>query len=560
MQYVTKKIHEFSGSINKKGVFCLISILSVITLMITVFPSSQAVAVFENPKASVNEGTVYVNFDLSNAPEEGMDATLFIIKKADIKDTDPLENIDEIIDAVHLNSQKVMNGENSFDIPINESFRDTALRVYIKADDGSSPIFVDIDNKNTENDNNDAHDDTTLHNPNVNEDSNNPAILTNSVDEIPFDELASLISNNIDGYKLSGKIKTFNPKRSAKIQLMKDDIEIDYIITENSTASGQTEQMFEFLNVESGTYSLVITKQAHTKFTVHGIVIGEEDVDLTQNERPDIRLMTMRCGDINEDGMINDGDLTLLWRKANYNKIVDVVNDPLCDLNGDGMINDGDLTILWLVTNYNKGPVAIDLAGSTNIKQTVNFIDWDGSFYSTQQVAFGYDAILPGNPTRTGYIFTGWNGDYKTVTEDRTIFAQYIPDNLSNIFTIASTTGTIGNEVTVTLQLKGQVNVVSFNLMLYYDMDALQFVRSSGGLRPVVNGETVPGLVQIGYAGADNEKDPTDIVNLVFKIKDTTSVTDTTLSIFCSSAFYINSQGLKADASFETANGVVFIR
>ena len=69
--------------------------------------------------------------------------------------------------------------------------------------------------------------------------------------------------------------------------------------------------------------------------------------------------MAMRCGDINGDGMINDGDLTILWLPTNYNRNVLAAADARCDLNGDDMINDGDLTILWLTTNYNRGPTIV---------------------------------------------------------------------------------------------------------------------------------------------------------------------------------------------------------
>ena len=70
--------------------------------------------------------------------------------------------------------------------------------------------------------------------------------------------------------------------------------------------------------------------------------------------------MTLRCGDINNDGMINDADLAILWLSTNYNKSAGAPGvNSRCDLNGDGMINDADLAILWLAANYNKGAVIV---------------------------------------------------------------------------------------------------------------------------------------------------------------------------------------------------------
>ena len=57
---------------------------------------------------------------------------------------------------------------------------------------------------------------------------------------------------------------------------------------------------------------------------------------------------------------------------------------------------------------------------------TVTFMDYDGSIISAQTVAEGADAELPAtNPSRTGYTFAKWAGNYKKVTSDRTINAVY---------------------------------------------------------------------------------------------------------------------------------------
>ncbi|MCL1874517.1 MAG: dockerin type I domain-containing protein, partial [Clostridiales bacterium] len=104
----------------------------------------------------------------------------------------------------------------------------------------------------------------------------------------------------------------------------------------------------------------VVKKDAHAKLTVTDVIVENEDLDLTKDYRPEIRLMFLRCGDINGDGLINDADLTILWRAGNYNKKTEEADNPWCDLNGDGLINDADLTILWLAYNYNRGAIDIE--------------------------------------------------------------------------------------------------------------------------------------------------------------------------------------------------------
>lgn len=59
---------------------------------------------------------------------------------------------------------------------------------------------------------------------------------------------------------------------------------------------------------------------------------------------------------------------------------------------------------------------------------TVRFEDWDGRAISTLSVAFGEPAISPADPERAGYIFTGWDTDFTSVTSDLTVTAEYDPE------------------------------------------------------------------------------------------------------------------------------------
>jgi hypothetical protein len=164
-----------------------------------------------------------------------------------------------------------------------------------------------------------------------------------------------------DGVFVSGKIKSYNPNKPITVRLMNAENEIAYTETfEGSGGYGLEEQEFSIPDVAPGTYDLVIIKDAHTKLTVKNVTVSNEDVDLTKDIRPEIQLMSLRCGDINGDGLINDADLTILWRAGNYNRKADEAENSWCDLNGDGLINDADLTILWLAYNYNRGAINIE--------------------------------------------------------------------------------------------------------------------------------------------------------------------------------------------------------
>lgn len=58
-------------------------------------------------------------------------------------------------------------------------------------------------------------------------------------------------------------------------------------------------------------------------------------------------------------------------------------------------------------------------------KFLVKWVDYNDSFISQQYVYYGDNATKINNPSREGYTFKGWNGDWNNITEDRTIKAEY---------------------------------------------------------------------------------------------------------------------------------------
>jgi uncharacterized repeat protein (TIGR02543 family) len=57
---------------------------------------------------------------------------------------------------------------------------------------------------------------------------------------------------------------------------------------------------------------------------------------------------------------------------------------------------------------------------------TVTFEDRDNNFISSWFVTYGSWATAPSNPSRTGYTFSGWNNDFSNVTWHLTVTAEYI--------------------------------------------------------------------------------------------------------------------------------------
>jgi hypothetical protein len=159
-------------------------------------------------------------------------------------------------------------------------------------------------------------------------------------------------------FTLSGIINTYNPNNPTTLQLMQGDTVMHTETISGIAGSGQVEQVFSIEGVEPGVYSLVITKAAHSTFTVNNITVDDADVDLTQDSREAVRVMTLVPGTITGGGVIDIFDLLAITNNMNQTASqAAAAGYPFADLNGDGIIDIFDLLIL--MDNMNKGAVVV---------------------------------------------------------------------------------------------------------------------------------------------------------------------------------------------------------
>ena len=165
------------------------------------------------------------------------------------------------------------------------------------------------------------------------------------------------------GTTVSGTVKAYNSGNAPVVKLYAGGVEKYIAEVGAATASGgQYTWTFTFSGVAQGTYDLVVTKAGHLTYTITGVQVTGETLDLNAHSNTAIRTMSMLCGDINGDGSINPTDINVIYQAGNYYKAVSVAANAVADLNGDGSINPTDINIIYQAANYYKGVVNCTIA------------------------------------------------------------------------------------------------------------------------------------------------------------------------------------------------------
>ena len=159
------------------------------------------------------------------------------------------------------------------------------------------------------------------------------------------------------GVSVKGKVASYNGSHDFTVTLYQAGSETMVgtpLTVSGSGTSGSTEQEFTIPNVPKGTYDLVVTKEAHLKYTVKNVVVETTDLDLTTLTGKAFSTITLLCGDINGDGSINEDDVSIIRYANNINKSIADANNKLADINGDGSVNEDDVSIVRYSSHINK--------------------------------------------------------------------------------------------------------------------------------------------------------------------------------------------------------------
>ena len=188
-----------------------------------------------------------------------------------------------------------------------------------------------------------------------------PIVLTKTTTLEVRSSLNNILSESVTytytkvaGVSVSGKVKSYNPNNATTIQLMQGGKEQYKTTIAADTGSGQKEQNFSFDAVAAGTYDLVVTKPGHLTYTITGVKVESGNVDLTADASKAYSTITLLAGDVDQDGNINESDVSVIRYASNINKPVSSAANPLADVDGDGNVNESDVSIVRYAVHINK--------------------------------------------------------------------------------------------------------------------------------------------------------------------------------------------------------------
>ena len=194
----------------------------------------------------------------------------------------------------------------------------------------------------------------------------------------------------------------------------------------------------------------------------------------------------------------------------------------------DAYVND-DLHLILVLTNgteIDSGYVGLEI---DNI-HTVTFKDWNGTVLKVEQVESGKAATAPANPSREGYIFSGWSTSFEAVTSDLVVVAAYTADTTQPVIYAQSQLVAKGtNEVTMNICVRNNPGIMGAVLKVSVDDNVFGFkeVQKTGfpglSLTPSGSGNTSSPYTFMLDAMELTEADRGDgtLFTITFTIKDT---------------------------------------
>ena len=148
-------------------------------------------------------------------------------------------------------------------------------------------------------------------------------------------------------------------------------------------------------------------------------------------------------------------------------------------------------------------------------------------------------------------------GNYVNVTKNETVTAVY--SDSKNVFVVESTSGSIGDTITILVAVDGSVKTCGFDFNLFYD-SSLELVGYDDDMDVsiIVNDSLYTNGIKLNFSDAKDKTKQRDIIELTFRIKDTTK-TALPIWIDLKEVFEVMSNGTIENTTYTIINGVVTV-
>ena len=122
------------------------------------------------------------------------------------------------------------------------------------------------------------------------------------------------------------------------------------------------------------------------------------------------------------------------------------------------------------------------------------------------------------------------NYDGLVNSADVKVITDYVVGNLAtlpemdveaeNLFALSSASGNLGDQVTLSVNLGGQVNLCAYQVILQYDSSSLEFVNMSAGDSVLCNHLANRSEIRISYINSEdeNETNARNVLDITFNI------------------------------------------
>lgn len=127
--------------------------------------------------------------------------------------------------------------------------------------------------------------------------------------------------------------------------------------------------------------------------------------------------------------------------------------------------------VFFFVSNIKKEEVKQE-----SERHTVTFAEQDGTVIETKKVSDGRGVFPP--ECNSDMVFRGWSGAVNEVTADTEVHPQFMEITDDNLFYFNSVYVQEGKEFTVDVKLGGMVNISSATLLVSYDSEVMEFIKS----------------------------------------------------------------------------------